>query len=60
MANQRVSQVHAGKLRVLLHGYAPPPIPIHAVYLNPRMTSAKVRTFIEHLRENFSKTNFLQ
>ena len=56
---QVMAPVRAGALRLVMREYCPPPVPIHAVYLHPRMTSAKVRTFVEHLRSTFSKVSFV-
>jgi DNA-binding transcriptional LysR family regulator len=40
--------VRAGRLRVVLADFEPPPLPIHVVYPSSRLVSAKVRAFAEH------------
>jgi DNA-binding transcriptional LysR family regulator len=39
--------IGAGRLRVLLEDFEPPPLPIHLVYPTTRLLSAKVRAFVE-------------
>ena len=46
--------VRAGRLAVLLGGYAPRPSPIYVVYPSRRHLSAKVRVFAEFLAERFA------
>jgi DNA-binding transcriptional LysR family regulator len=49
----------AGKLRIVLSGYEPPPIPIHIVHPVGRYLAPKVRLFIDRavsvLRERFDR-----
>jgi len=45
--------VEQGKLKVLLNDYAPTPFEIHAVYPERRFVPAKVRCFIDYLRESY-------
>jgi DNA-binding transcriptional LysR family regulator len=43
-----------GKLRTVLDAYAPPPIPLHAIYPSARHLSPKVRALVELLEKNFA------
>jgi DNA-binding transcriptional LysR family regulator len=47
LAYQVVDAVRAGRLRVVLAGEEPPPLPIHIVYPTTRLLSAKVRAFVD-------------
>ncbi|MFZ5472126.1 MAG: LysR family transcriptional regulator [Myxococcota bacterium] len=47
LAYQVAEAVRAGKLRVLLPSYEPPPLPIQLVYPSTRLASAAVRSFID-------------
>lgn len=55
---QVLQHVKAKELKLVLQRYAPAPIPIHAVYLEPRLASAKVRVFVDFLRTLFANTSF--
>ncbi len=44
---QVIDRVRAGRLRVVLADFEPPPLPIHLVYPSTRLLSAKVRAFVE-------------
>lgn len=44
---QVVAAVAAGRLRLVLEGYEPPPRPIQIVQPSARLTTAKVRAFVE-------------
>lgn len=44
--------VEQGKLKILLQDYVPTPFEIHAVYPERRFVPAKVRSFIDYLRES--------
>jgi DNA-binding transcriptional LysR family regulator len=46
--------VHAGRLVRLLPDYAPPTVPIHAVYPSRRHLSAKVRSFVDFIAARFA------
>jgi DNA-binding transcriptional LysR family regulator len=48
-----------GRLHLLLQEFAPPPVPIHAVFAHPKLVSAKVRAFVDHLKHNFSGLSFV-
>lgn len=45
--------IMAGRLQAVLEDYEGPERPIHAVYLHRRHLSAKVRTFVDFLRERY-------
>lgn len=47
LAYQVMDALRAGKLRVVLPDFEPPPLPIHIVYPTTRLLSAKVRAFID-------------
>jgi DNA-binding transcriptional LysR family regulator len=50
--------VAAGRLRVVLEAFEPPPTPIHAVYPHARLLSAKVRAFVDYLVASWSEEDF--
>ncbi|MES2752858.1 MAG: LysR family transcriptional regulator [Pseudomonadota bacterium] len=47
LAYQVADQLKAGRLKIVLADYEPPPMPIHLVYPTSRLLSAKVRAFID-------------
>jgi len=47
LAYQAADAIKAGRLRVVLAKFEPPPLPIHIVYPTSRLLSAKVRAFID-------------
>ncbi len=47
-------QLRKRQLRVILVDYEPPPLFVHALYSHTKHLSAKVRVFVELLRERFS------
>ena len=47
LAYQVVDAVRAGRSKVVLADFEPPPLPIHLVYPTTRLLSAKVRAFID-------------
>jgi DNA-binding transcriptional LysR family regulator len=47
LAYQAAAAIKAGRLRIVLEKFEPPPLPIHLVYPTSRLLSAKVRTFID-------------
>ena len=47
LSYQVADAVKAGRLRIVLETFEPPPLPIHFVYPSSRLLSAKVRTFVE-------------
>lgn len=59
MAYQAAASLAAGRLKIVLAKFEPPPLPIHIVYPTSRLLSAKVRTFIDVATEitdwNFAK-----
>jgi len=48
-------EVRAGRLVPLLQDFAPPPLPIFAVYPSRKHLSAKVRLFVDFLVEHFAE-----
>jgi len=56
---QVMDYVADGRLDLVLQEFAPPPVPIHAVFAHPKLVSAKVRAFVEHLKHNFSGLSFI-
>jgi DNA-binding transcriptional LysR family regulator len=51
LAYQAAAAIKAGRLKVVLAKFEPPPLPIHLVYPTSRLLSAKVRTFIDLVTE---------
>jgi DNA-binding transcriptional LysR family regulator len=51
LAYQAAASLKAGRLKVVLAKFEPPPLPIHIVYPTSRLLSAKVRTFIDLVTE---------
>lgn len=47
LAFQVIDAVRAGRLKVVLADFEPPPLPIHLVYPTTRLLSAKVRAFVD-------------
>lgn len=47
MSYQSAEAVREKKLRILLAGHEPPPLPIHLVHLEGRRANAKVRAFLD-------------
>jgi DNA-binding transcriptional LysR family regulator len=47
LAYQAAEAIKAGRLRIVLEKFEPPPLPIHVVYPTSRLLSAKVRTFVD-------------
>ncbi|HEV7603132.1 MAG TPA: LysR family transcriptional regulator [Bradyrhizobium sp.] len=47
LAYQAADAIKAGRLKVVLAKFEPPPLPIHIVYPTSRLLSAKVRTFVD-------------
>jgi len=47
LAYQAADAVRAGRLKIVLADFEPPPLPIHLVYPTTRLLSAKVRAFVE-------------
>jgi DNA-binding transcriptional LysR family regulator len=47
-------EIRAGRLLPLLQDFAPPPLPIYAVYPSRKHLSAKVRRFVDFLAERFA------
>jgi DNA-binding transcriptional LysR family regulator len=47
LAYQIVEAVRAGRLKIVLASFEPPPLPIHIVYPTTRLLSAKARAFID-------------
>ena len=47
LAYQAAEAIKAGRLRIVLAKFEPPPLPIHIVYPTSRLLSSKVRTFID-------------
>lgn len=49
--------LHAGQLVPVLPGWAPPPVPVHAVYPSNRYLSPKVRAFVDLALERLPQAN---
>jgi len=55
MSYQAKPYVDSGKLKPVLIGYQPPPVPIHIVHPTGRHLPAKIRLLIDHLAEGLRK-----
>ena len=55
LSYQVTNQVKAGKLRHVLEGFEPPPVPIHLVYPHARLLSPNVRAFVDLAAGHFRK-----
>lgn len=49
LSYQIAPHLAAGKLKIILGGFEPPPLPIHVLHREGRQASAKVRTFVDLL-----------
>jgi DNA-binding transcriptional LysR family regulator len=47
LAYQAADAIKAGRLKIVLEKFEPPPLPIHIVYPTSRLLSAKVRAFVD-------------
>lgn len=56
---QVMDYVASGQLCLLLQAYAADPVPIQAVFAHPRLGSAKVRAFVDQLKDSFAGRSFL-
>lgn len=56
---QVMDYIATGRLHLILQEFAPTPLPIHAVFAHPKLVSAKVRAFVDHLKCNFDGRSFL-
>jgi len=45
--------IHAGRLRALLRGFEPPPVPVQVIYPPGRHLALKVRALVDFLAERF-------
>jgi DNA-binding transcriptional LysR family regulator len=53
------NELRSGQLEAVLSDYATPSIAVHVVYLNRRHLPAKVRSFVEFLKERFEGKTYL-
>ena len=60
LAYQAVAGLQAGRLRIVLAAYEPPPVPVHIVYPAGRRAPAKVRAFVAFARERLAQVPVLQ
>lgn len=60
LAYQAAASLRAGRLRIVLAEYEPPPVPVHIVYPAGRRAPAKVRAFVEFARERLAAVPVLQ
>jgi DNA-binding transcriptional LysR family regulator len=51
LAYQAAEAIKAGRLKIVLAKFEPPPLPIHLIYPTSRLLSAKVRAFIDLVTE---------
>lgn len=48
--------IEAGQAKVILNGYIPTPLDIHALYPDRRFVPAKIRIFIDYIREKLEQS----
>lgn len=60
LAYQAAPSLRAGRLRIVLAAFEPPPVPVHIVYPAGRRAPAKVRSFVEFARERLAAEPVLQ
>ena len=60
LAYQAAGGLQAGRLRIVLAAYEPPPVPVHIVYPAGRRAPAKVRAFVAFARERLAQVPVLQ
>lgn len=60
MSYQIASFIAAGQLQTVLEDYAPPLLPIHVLHFEGRQTSAKVRTFVDHMAYHLREEKVLK
>ena len=60
LAYQAAASLRAGRLRIVLAEFEPPPVPVHIVYPAGRRAPAKVRAFVEFARERLAAEPVLQ
>jgi DNA-binding transcriptional LysR family regulator len=53
LSYQVESLVAAKRLRIVLEGFEPPPIPIHIVFAHARLMSPRIRVFVDWLKAHF-------
>jgi len=58
LSYQADADVRAGRLRILLQAFEPPPVPVHVVHSGGRRPSAKVRTFVDLAVERLRAAGF--
>lgn len=51
LSYQVASEVRAGRIRIVLAGHEPPPIPVHLVQMEGRRAPARVRAFVDFAAE---------
>lgn len=51
LSYQVASEVRAGRIKIVLRDFEPPPIPVHLVQLEGRRAPARVRTFLDFAAE---------
>jgi DNA-binding transcriptional LysR family regulator len=54
------AHLQAGRLRVVLEGFEPDPLPVHLVYREGRRASARVRSFVDFTVERLRRHPVLQ
>ncbi|WP_298728325.1 LysR family transcriptional regulator [uncultured Ferrovibrio sp.] len=51
LSYQVAAEVRAGRIRIVLQDFEPPPVPVHLVQMEGRRAPARVRAFIEYAAE---------
>lgn len=52
---QVAADIEAGRLRPVLEGYAPPATPVHVLFERAKLSSPKIRTFVDYLVQQWRK-----
>ena len=52
---QVAKDIEAGRLRPVLERYVPPATPVHVLFERARLSSPKIRTFVDYLVEQWRK-----
>ena len=52
---QVAKDIEAGRLRPVLEKYAPPATPVHVLFERAKLSSPKIRAFVDYLVEQWRK-----
>jgi DNA-binding transcriptional LysR family regulator len=60
LSYQVADELQAGRLKIVLEAFEPPPLPIHIVHLEGRRAAARVRAFVDFAVERLRANAALQ